>query len=94
MNNQKEQAAALLRKIQEAGFTLHELVLYLDTHPTNRKALALYQTYRKKVDELTAQYEAAYGPLTSFGVKENTGSWTWGADSWPWQDGQTREGVN
>ena len=83
MNKQNEQAA-LLQTIREACFTLHELVLYLDTHPNNRKAFAMYQTYRKKCSELIAQYEAKYGPLTSWGVTGDR--WTWGNGPWPWQN--------
>ena len=49
MNNTAYETA--LQKIREAAFALHELVLYLDTHPGNRKALSLYKTYKKKYDE-------------------------------------------
>ena len=89
MTNKNNEQAALLRSIQEACFTLHELVLYLDTHPNNRKAFAMYQTYRKKCAELTAQYEATYGPLTAKGVTGDR--WTWGSGRWPWQH---QEGDN
>lgn len=81
--NKTDQQTAALRQVQEAGFTLHELVLYLDTHPNNAKALSMYQTYRKKYAELVARYEAAYGPLTAHGVSGDR--WTWGAQRWPWQ---------
>lgn len=86
MKDRNRQSAAM-RALQEAGFTLHELVLYLDTHPENRKALSMYQTYRKKYLELVSQYEASFGPLTANSVTGD--SWTWGASCWPWQN---REG--
>ncbi len=81
--NKNDNRTSLLRSIQEACFTLHELVLYLDTHPNNRKAFAMYQTYRKRCNELTAQYESTYGPLTANGVTGDR--WTWGSGLWPWQ---------
>ena len=90
MNKHNEQAA-LLQNIREACFTLHELVLSLDTHPGHRKAFAMYKTYRKKCAELTAQYEEKYGPLTANGVTGDR--WTWGNGPWPWQYGR-QEGDN
>lgn len=83
MNKQGE--ASKLRELQETGFVLHELVLYLDTHPDNRKALNMYRTVRKKYMDLYAQYEAEHGPMTARGVIGDR--WTWGAMRWPWQQG-------
>ena len=93
--NKPNGQAALLQSIREACFTLHELVLYLDTHPNDRKAFAMYRTYRKKCAELTAQYENQYGPLTAGGVTGDR--WTWGNGPWPWQNCQQdhpQEGGN
>ena len=39
--------AQMKRKIFEYDFAIHELVLFLDSHPTNRKALELIKEYRK-----------------------------------------------
>lgn len=86
MNNNE---STMLRELQEAGFVLHELVLYLDTHPDNRKALAMYRNARKKYMDLYAQYEAAHGPMTAYGVSDSAARWTWGAMGWPWQQGGT-----
>lgn len=81
----KNHEAAMLRELQEAGFALHELVLYLDTHPDNRKAMAMYRTARKKYMDLYAQYESTHGPMNAYGVTGDR--WTWGATGWPWQGG-------
>lgn len=83
MNNVTAYETAL-QQIRETGFALHELVLYLDTHPDNRKALSLYKTYKKKLDELCTAFEKNHGPLTSFGV--NGDRWTWTEHPWPWQN--------
>ena len=40
--------AELMRKIQETGFALYDLTLFLDTHPQNQMALD-YFTYRKTI---------------------------------------------
>lgn len=83
MNNVTAYETAL-QQIRETGFALHELVLYLDTHPDNRKALSLYKTYKKKLDELCTAFEKNHGPLTSFGVHGDR--WTWTEHPWPWQN--------
>ena len=81
-----------LQQIREAAFALHELVLYLDTHPGNRKALSLYKTYKKKHDDLCADFEKEHGPLTAFGV--NGDRWTWTDYPWPWQNQCCTPGEN
>lgn len=83
MNNATPYETAL-QQIRETGFALHELVLYLDTHPANRKALSLYKTYKKKYDELYAAFEKNHGPLTAFGVEGDR--WSWTEHPWPWQN--------
>lgn len=83
MTNNNEHASAL-RDLLELKFALHELVLYLDTHPDNRKALSLYKTYKKKYDEMYAMYELNHAPMTAFGVKHDR--WTWTEGAWPWQN--------
>lgn len=90
MNNTAYETA--LQKIREAAFALHELVLYLDTHPGNRKALSLYKTYKKKHDDLCTAFEKEHGPLTAFGV--NGDRWTWTEHSWPWQNQCCTPGEN
>ena len=44
--------AELKRKIFAYDFAIHELVLYLDTHPTCKKGKALLEEYRRKRKEL------------------------------------------
>ena len=82
-NNQNQEHAK--HELQAACFALHELVLYLDTHPDNKKAMNMYRNARKKYLDLYAQYEANHGPLTANGVMGDC--WTWGSTAWPWQGG-------
>ena len=84
MNNTAYETA--LQKIREAAFALHELVLYLDTHPGNRKALSLYKTYKKKHDDLCTAFEKEHGPLTAFG-NHSTTSWDWMGKPFPLEYG-------
>ncbi|MBR5129587.1 MAG: spore coat protein CotJB, partial [Firmicutes bacterium] len=47
----------MMRKIQEAGFTLVDLNLFLDSHPNHRLALDYFQDVQKLYSELQAEYE-------------------------------------
>lgn len=82
----KNDCKELKRKIFELDFALHELVLFLDTHPESEKALALMRDFRTKKAELTKLYEDKYGELviTPADVKADT-SWGWIDSPWPWE---------
>ena len=53
--------AELKRKIFAYDFAIHELVLYLDTHPTCKKGMTLLEEYRKKRKQTVMTYEERYG---------------------------------
>lgn len=76
--------AELMRKIQETGFALYDLTLFLDTHPQNQMALDYFTDVQKNHTELQAEYEMMYGPLTAFDTNTEHG-WTWIRDPWPWE---------
>ena len=54
-------------------------------HPNNCDAARKLEEARKKADELTAQYEAAYGPLHE--TSNTTSRWAWITGPWPWETG-------
>ena len=74
----------LMKKIQETGFALYDLTLFLDTHPNNRLALDYFADVQKRHTELNAQYEMMFGPLTAFDTNTENG-WTWTNAPWPWE---------
>ncbi len=75
---------SLLEEIRSYNFTLVELALYLDTHPTDKKALEIYSAVSEKLEQLMEKYEHNYGPLTIGGVKSGE-RWTWIDGPWPWE---------
>lgn len=80
--------ARLKRSIYEMDFVLYELVLFLDSHPTNRKALELMREYRIRRNELVAEYERRFGKyiVTTGDVPvEQIESWQWLQGPWPWE---------
>lgn len=71
----------LLEKISQYCFAVWELHIYLDTHPSDMAALMRLNRFKKKANELRAEYESKYGPLT---VQDGSGE-TWLNDPWPWE---------
>ncbi len=74
-------------KIYQLDFAIHELVLFLDSHPTNAKALELLSQYREKREECVRLYEERYGAfiVTSKDVPADT-CWKWLESPWPWEN--------
>lgn len=79
--------AQLKRRIFELDFALHELVLFLDSHPTNQKAMELMEEYREKRKELIKTYENNFGPFIMMprDVPRNE-CWKWLEGPWPWEN--------
>ncbi len=77
----------LMKKIHALDFAIHELVLYLDTHPVCKKAMELLKEYRKKRKECIALYEEKYGTyiVTPADVPAS-GCWQWLSSPWPWEN--------
>ena len=75
----------LLQKVYETGFSLDEITLYLDTHPTDKQAMEYYQYIRKANQDAVSAYEQSYGPLMINQVNSN--AWTWTNNLWPWEGG-------
>ena len=65
-------------------FMALDLHLYLNTHPQDSDALALFSTTTAKAAAARDKYEAAFGPLTAGGTAPDTG-WPWIDNPWPWQ---------
>ena len=79
--SEKERA---MRQLQEYGFALTEVNLFLDSHPDDAQALAYYQRHKDLSDAATQAYEENYGPITINGVRSNT-FWDWVSTPWPWE---------
>ena len=74
----------MLMQLQEAGFAMIDLGLYLDTNPNDKEMLKLFNMYRKKEKELCDMFERKYGPLT-FDSEVMTNDWLWNRGPWPWE---------
>lgn len=82
MNEQER----LMRRINAYQFALWELHIFLDTHPNDCKAGEKHEEYSKELAELTAQYEAKFGPIHENPHTANR--WAWIASPWPWENNE------
>ena len=75
----------LMCQIMKYDFAANELVLFLDTHPCDLKALEMHEAVVKKANILKELYTEKFGPIISDDVK-STEKWTWINGPWPWEN--------
>lgn len=76
----------MLRTLDQVSFCLDDLLLYLDTHPQDQEALALYQELCAQRREAVQEFEANFYPLTKDSENSITKNmWTWGTAPLPWE---------
>ncbi|MBO4354283.1 MAG: spore coat protein CotJB [Clostridia bacterium] len=81
--NRNEQAA-LFEKIGQLSFAVDEIRLFLDTHPGDAEALALFGEYAQRRSEAIDEYTNTYGPIDAYYVNTTNG-WTWIDEPMPWR---------
>ena len=74
----------MINEIRCLDFAINELALYLDTHPTDQRALCLHKKYCKEVKDLKDKYQKVYAPLT---INYPCNKWRWLEEPWPWERG-------
>lgn len=74
----------LLNKIRQYNFAAYDMLLYLDTHPEDKKAFSIYRELKKKCQKLIDDYHAKYGPLTIDAIAEQC-EFNWHLSPWPWE---------
>lgn len=75
----------LLKKITIMDFMATDLQLYLNTHPTEAEALKMYNDVVAKSRLVKDEYERHFGPLVSYRSEDNSGTWRWSENPWPWE---------
>lgn len=76
----------LMRSIQVYDFTIFDLQLYLDTHPTCADALQYFHDCVEKKHAAVTEYTRLYGPITAEQMHDRN-RWTWVQSPWPWEGG-------
>ena len=85
----------LLQFIDQVSFAIDDLLLFLDTHPKEKRALEYYSELSARRNELLEKYAKFYGPLTiDTGNDSDLKSWQWMEQPFPWeQEGGCRYGM-
>ncbi len=78
-----DEAKCLLKKLMEIDFTLIELNLYLDTHPTDRRALAQFNRFVCMRKPILERLDKVYGPIALNQPIQYP--WAWLNQPWPWR---------
>ena len=77
--------AELLKMLKAYKFAAYDWNLYLDTHPDDREAIAMFKKMVDKAKQLTKEYEEKYGPLTA-NASSDSERWSWIDNPWPWDN--------
>lgn len=75
---------SLMKAILEIGFSLDDVILFLDTHPCNEEALCYYHKLHKEYEELVEQYTKNFGPLFAKDVHCDK-YFAWANKPMPWE---------
>jgi len=72
----------LLKEIMAVDFVVYELALFLNTHPTDRRALEDHNNFSRRSHQLRAMYEEKFGPLildsiSGFPYQYINNPWPW-----------------
>ena len=71
-------------QLAQAGFTVLDLTLYLDTHPDDPGALSYFSDAKARYQEAKANYQQQVGPVRVGDVDSSSG-WSWVETPWPWE---------
>ena len=86
MKNQVSKQRCLFQQINEVSFAVNDLLLYLDTHPDDERALAFFTEVSDRRNQLLTEYARDYGPLTiDTAAKTCEGLWKWSQRPFPWE---------
>ena len=82
MGNQEQ----MLHDIGVLDFVLVDLMLYLDTHPYDCKAMEYFNHYSRIKNQMSREFSQKYYPLTK-DMAESNKEWRWGMAPLPWEGG-------
>lgn len=81
-----EQRRKKLYDIGIADFVLTDMMLYLDTHPSDQKAMEYFNHYARIKTQMEREFAREYYPLRK-DLAESNRDWRWGSAPLPWEGG-------
>ena len=73
-----------LFNLNQIGFAMHDLNLYLDVYPEDKQIINIFTKYKDLYNELLNNYEEKYGPLFVNSVN-NQSPFEWESKIFPWE---------
>ena len=73
-----------LMMLQKYHFAAYDMILYLDTHPDDKEAFAMFRDLRNKFCRQRAEFEKKYGPIDHDGAASFE-TFRWLESPWPWE---------
>lgn len=70
--------------LNQIGFALHDINLYLDVNPNDSQMLNSFTKYKDLYNELFTQFESKYGPICVNKVN-NQIPFEWEKTTFPWE---------
>ncbi len=81
IRNRRDQ---LLVEMNKYAFMAHEANLFLDVNPRDKKMFEVFKENTKLANIAKEKYEKEFGPVF---VSDQTNSWQWNDEPWPWERG-------
>ena len=82
MQNRNRVRGEMMKQIKCLNFAVVDIAEYLDTHPTDRKALCLHREYTNELKNIKDKYQRIFGPLD---IYYPCTKWRWLEEPWPWE---------
>ncbi len=83
-NSVNNERTSRLRQLQSANFAAYDMLLYLDTHATDKRAFGIFKSLVEKTMRLKKSYEEDFGPLSAYNSIYSD-EFDWLENPWPWE---------
>lgn len=80
-----KEAQALMESLRTVSFVTDELRLFLDTHPSDRQAQALFLENTDVRAKLMREYTEKFGMVAAYDPSSNATGWSWTDAPMPWE---------
>ena len=82
IENKDKLREEMMKQIKSLNFAVVDISEYLDTHPSDKKALCLHREYTNKLKDIKDKYQKIFGPLD---IYYPCNKWRWLENPWPWE---------
>ena len=87
MNENEMGREEMMRMLMAYDFAAIDMHLYLNTHPSDQRAVSMYNQYVQNALQLRNSYQSKYGPLLMNHFTSKV-PWQWTENPFPWEKGE------